>query len=58
VRNRSDGRVEALFEGDEEALSRILEWCRSGPTGAAPDKLQPRWGEYRGDFQDFRITYR
>lgn len=58
VRNLADGRVECLLEGEERALVRMLEWCRTGPPGAAPDGLEPTWGEYRGDFRDFRITYR
>jgi acylphosphatase len=34
VRNLPDGRVEACFEGPAEAVSRLVEWCRRGPTGA------------------------
>ena len=35
VRNRRDGRVEAVFEGPPDAVARMLEWCRSGPALAA-----------------------
>lgn len=55
VRNLSDGRVEGLFEGEEESLRRLLEWCRRGPAGAAPEKLEPEWKDYSGEFKDFRI---
>jgi len=58
VRNLPDGRVEGLFEGDEEALRRLIEWCRSGPAGAAPEKLELEWKDYSGGFRDFRIRYR
>jgi acylphosphatase len=34
VRNRHDGAVEAAFEGDPEAVARMLAWCREGPAGA------------------------
>lgn len=34
VRNRPDGSVEALFQGPEEAVARMLDACWSGP-GAA-----------------------
>jgi acylphosphatase len=34
VQNRDDGTVEAVFEGDEGAVQRMVEWCRSGPSQA------------------------
>ena len=34
VRNLSDGRVEAEFEGSEHAVNDMLAWCRQGPVTA------------------------
>lgn len=34
VRNLSDGRVEAVFEGPAAEVARVVAWCRSGPPGA------------------------
>ena len=34
VRNRDDGAVEAVFEGDSEAVEALVEFCRSGPSRA------------------------
>jgi acylphosphatase len=34
VRNRRDGTVEALVQGESEAIDRMLAWCRSGPPAA------------------------
>jgi acylphosphatase len=35
VRNLSDGRVEAVFEGNPESVERMLAWCRTGPPAAS-----------------------
>lgn len=34
VRNREDGAVEAVFEGEPEAVEAMVEFCRRGPSRA------------------------
>ncbi len=34
VANRSDGAVEAVFEGEPKAVEALVELCRQGPAGA------------------------
>ncbi len=34
IRNRADGRVEAVFEGEPAAVTRMIAWCREGPPRA------------------------
>ncbi len=34
VRNRDDGSVEAVLQGDDEGVTRMLGWARVGPPGA------------------------
>jgi acylphosphatase len=40
VANRDDGSVEAVFEGDSEAVERMVDWCRSGPSSADVDNVE------------------
>ena len=40
VRNRPDGRVEAVFEGDADAVERLVSWCRSGPPRAVVESVE------------------
>ncbi len=39
VRNLQDGRVEAVFEGESEAVRQMIEWCESGPSSADVDDV-------------------
>ena len=39
VRNRPDGTVEAVFEGDDDAVARMVAWTRGGPGHADVDQL-------------------
>jgi acylphosphatase len=34
VTNRPDGAVEAVFEGDADAVAALVDWCRRGPRSA------------------------
>jgi len=34
VRNLPDGRVEAVFEGTDDDVRRMVDWTRQGPAGA------------------------
>jgi acylphosphatase len=37
--NRADGTVEAVFEGEPEAVERLVDFCRNGPRGARVDSV-------------------
>jgi acylphosphatase len=57
ARNLSDGRVEALFEGDKRVVEDMLRWCHKGPPYAYVDRVEVEWQPYHGDLTDFRIVY-
>ncbi len=38
--NRPDGTVEAVLEGGEEAVGRLVELCRGGPGHAEVERLE------------------
>ena len=57
VRNRADGRVEALFEGDKAVVENMLAWCRKGPPYAYVDHVEIDWQPYQGELLDFRVVY-
>ncbi len=55
VKNRNDGSVELLAEGDEDSIKEILSWAHHGPSAARVDGVDVRWRSYTGEFADFRI---
>lgn len=39
VRNRADGAVEAVFEGEQNDVEALVEFCRCGPRGADVERV-------------------
>jgi acylphosphatase len=56
VKNRKDGSVEMVVEGEEDAVKDFLAWAQIGPSTARVDKVETRWRSYTGEFTDFRIA--
>ena len=49
VRNTPDGAVEAVFEGDDERVESMVEWCRRGPAGARVEGVEASWAAPEGE---------
>jgi acylphosphatase len=57
VKNRRDGTVEAMFEGDQDRVEAVLEWCKEGPGHAQVSDVKVDLQDYAGEFNGFDITY-
>jgi len=57
VKNRRDGQVEAVFEGDEATVEKMLKWCHQGPPHAVVNKIDVNREDYEGEFDGFNIRY-
>ncbi|MFH1125867.1 MAG: acylphosphatase, partial [Candidatus Altiarchaeota archaeon] len=51
VRNLEDGRVEALFEGEEKVVKDMISWCRKGPEYASVEGVDINWEKPTGEFK-------
>jgi acylphosphatase len=57
VRNRTDGAVVVEAEGAREALERLLETAREGPSMAMVRQVDVSWSEAAARVRDFRIGH-
>jgi len=48
VKNLSDGRVEAVFEGPEDAVESMVEWCHEGSPRSRVDDVSAEYEEPEG----------
>ncbi len=57
VRNLPDGSVAALFEGEEQDVEAMVQWCHHGPPSAQVTELIVQPEEYQGEFSSFSIKF-
>ena len=57
VKNRLDGTVEAVFEGPEQSVVSMVEWCKRGSPASRVEDIDVRWGKGLQEFSGFDITH-
>jgi len=55
VRNLPDGRVEAVFEGEKEAVEKMVEFCKTGPWSAIVQDVVVKEEGWSGKYTNFEI---
>jgi acylphosphatase len=55
VRNRRDGRVEAVFEGKKEAVEKMVDWCWKGSPSSTVENVEVIAEDYEGELGDFQV---
>lgn len=56
VRNLSDGRVEAVLEGEKEKIEQMIEWVKKGPSISRVDSVEVAWEEYESKDEENRFS--
>jgi len=57
VRNRGDGSVEAVFQGDRPGIEACIEWNKTSQPRARVETVEVSWHEPQPDLRSFRILY-
>ncbi len=57
VRNLADGRVEVMVEGDQKAIEGLITRLGEGPPLSHVEDVDVDWEDYKGEFDDFNITW-
>lgn len=57
ISNLPDGRVEGVFEGDEDAVSKVVKFCEKGPSGAVVTCVEVKREPYSDEFNSFEILW-
>ena len=57
VKNTEDGKVEAVFEGEEDKVEKMISWCHLGPPFAKVEEVVVKKQEKIVGFEDFLIRY-
>ena len=55
VKNTSDGRVEAIFEGEESTVKDMITWCHQGPRFSDVSNVAVDYTKFLREFEEFSI---
>ncbi len=57
VRNTPEGEVEAVFEGEEDVVKMLVDFCKHGPPRARVTNVDVRWENFADEFRSFTVGY-
>jgi acylphosphatase len=57
VRNLPDGSVEAVVEGPEDRVRRLVSWCHKGPPAAVVSRVDETQESWEGELAGFDVVF-
>ena len=57
VRNLDDGRVEAILEGDDGKVNKVIQWCYGGPANSRVELVEVKNEKPTALFSSFDVLY-
>lgn len=56
VRNVNE-KVEAIFEGEEKSIKKMIELCKKGPEGSKVTDIKIKKEQIKNEFKDFKVIH-
>jgi acylphosphatase len=53
IKNLPEGQVEAVFEGLEDKVKEMVEWCKKGPSLSKVNHVRVEFRDYKQEFDEF-----
>ncbi|MCH2448884.1 MAG: acylphosphatase [Gracilimonas sp.] len=57
VKNLSDGRVEAVFQGSEEQIEELIQRCKKGPVASYVQNIEVEKDSGEEDYKNFSVEF-
>ena len=57
VKNKEDGSVEMVVDGEEDSIQALLNWCKKGPGISRIDRINILKENKKGKFSGFEILH-
>lgn len=57
VKNLSDGRVEAIFQGSGDQIQELIQRCKKGPVSSYVKDIEVEMDSGDEDFEDFSVVF-
>ena len=57
AKQRPDGSLEMVVEGEEDSVKDFLAWSQTGPSTASVERVETKWRSYTGEYSNFKIFH-
>lgn len=58
VRNLPEGKLGVVIEGEKDAVNKLVEWCKKGPSSANVNNIEIKEEKPTNEFKQFEVRTR
>jgi len=57
VKNLENDKIEAVFQGKEDSIKKIINWCKKGPSSARIDSIKIHQIKSEKEYKEFKVEF-